>query len=61
MKNTSIYVTTDKVVDSEALGLIIDGVWDSLDDADKEFIVVTLKEYKVDFELYPKNLITMAD
>lgn len=61
MKNTSIYVTTDKLVESEALGLIIDGVWDSLDDADKEFIVDTLKEYKVNFELYPKNLITMAD
>lgn len=61
MKNTLLYINVEKLVDSEVLGLILDEVWDKLEDADKEFIVDTLKVYNVNFELYPKNLITMAD
>ena len=61
MKNTSLYINVGKLVDSEVLDLILEEVWDKLEDADKEFIVDTLKVYDVNFELYPKNLITMAD
>lgn len=61
MTNTSLYINVGKLVDSEVLDLILEEVWDKLEDADKEFIVDTLKIYNVNFELYPKNLITMAD
>lgn len=61
MTNTSIYINLGKQIDSEVLDLILEEVWDKLEDADKEYIVDTLKMYDVNFELYPKNLITMAD
>ena len=61
MTNTSIYINLGKSIDSEVLDLILEEVWDKLDDADKEYIVDTLKINDVKFELYPKNLITMAD
>lgn len=61
MTNTSLYINVGKLVDSEVLDLILEEVWDKLEDADKEFIVDTLKIYNVNYELYPKNLITMAD
>lgn len=61
MDNTSIYVNLGKRVDSDVIDLILEEVWDDLDEAKKEYIVDTLKLHDVDFELYPKSLITLAD